>query len=508
MEKFFKWLKGAITLRGVTGVAITALIIAVVVALNTLVYALTATFGLYLYSPQTDDLTISANTDGLFAEAIERERKVTVTFCLDEDSLKMHPTGSYVLDTARQFEERYSSLISLRFVNVITGFDEDGNIFDFNKYVEGDEASAFRDNSVIFESETSYRVVTDTYTQTGFADFFSLDGANNVTAYIGEEVFASMVSWVLQTEHKKAYFTQNHGEQVELAFANMLSCAGYEISVINLKQASRVPDDCDLLVISNPTADFERGSADSNIYTEIDRLGDYVEKGGNIYVSIDPYARRLTALEAFLAEYGITVAGGEGENGVYAREIVKDSVNGVSTDGFTLISTLNEDDELTKRIYDRITEYGEARVITRDTARLVLSGNAKAMLLSSPSAITEAQGNTVSTDGSFAIAAYTTVDNVADIDDAHIFVVPSAYFTITDAIINDSYSNRDFIYLMLNEVMDSNAAPCGCSIISYDQSRLEGLTMNSARLYATLLIAIPCAIAISGFIVIRRRKNR
>ena len=506
MEKFLKRLKGVMSPRSVSGVAITALIIAVVVALNATVYALTNAFGLYLYSPQRDDLTISTHTDELFSDAVSRERKVRVIFCLDEDSLEMHPTGAYVLDTARQFERRYPSLISLEFVNVITRLDEDGNFFDFNKYV--DDKTALRDCSIIFESETSHRVLTDAYTQTGFADFFSLDSSNNVNAYIGEEVFASMVSWVLQTEHKKSYLTQNHGEQVEISFANMLSCAGYELDMINLKQANKIPDDCDLLIISNPTSDFQRRGENSNIYTEIDRLNDYVKRGGDIYVSIDPYAKRLDALEDFLSEHGITVAGKENELGIYAREIVKDNVNGVSTDGFTLIAALNENDALTKKINDRIEKYGDATVITRDTARLNLSGNARAMLLSSSASVTEAQGKTVSTDGSFAIAAYTTVDNDADKKDAHIFVIPSAYFTITDAIINDSYSNRDFLYLMLNELMGSNTAPYGCNIISYDQSRLEGLTMKSANLYTALLIAIPCAIAISGFIVIRRRKNR
>ena len=495
------------TPRSVSGVAITALIIAVIVAVNSVVYALTNTFGLYLYAPQYDDLTISEHTDELFAEAVSLNRKVTVTFCLDEDSLEMHSTGAYVLDTARQFEERYSGLISLRFVNVITKLDGEGKIFDFSKYIEEDDIG-LRNNSVIFESETSHRVVTDAYTQTGFGDFFALDSSGNATAYIGEEVFASMVSWVLQAEHKKAYLTQNHGETVELAFANMLSCAGYDVDVINLRQVSRVPDDCDLLVISNPTSDFERGSGDGNVYTELDRLKDYVERGGNVYVSIDPYARKLTALEDFLASYGIVIAGTTNDKGIYAREIIKDSVNGVTTDGFTFIATVNAEDALASKIHERITKYDAASVIMRDVARLELSGNAKALLMSSSSSVTESQGNTVSTDGSFAVAAYTTIDNVADYRDAHIFVVPSPYFTITDAIINDSYSNRDFIYLMLNEVMDSGAAPYGCSIISFDQSRLEGLTMQMANTYTVLLLAIPAVIAIGGFIVTRRRKNR
>ena len=512
MREIFRRLKGAMTPRNVSGAAITALIIAVAVAVNSVIYALTNTFGLYLYSPQYDDLTISGHTDEMFAEDIDRNRKVTVTFCLDEDSLSMHPMGAYVLETARQFEEKYPGLISLRFVNVITGLykenasDKEFKIFDFEKYT--DENTVFRTNSVIFESETSYRVVTDNYTNNGFGDFFSLDSTGNPTAYIGEEVFASMVSWVLQTEHKKAYFTQNHGETAELAFAKMLACAGYEVDFINLRQVKYVPDDCDLLIISNPTSDFERGSENSNIQTEIDRLRAYVEKGGNVYVAIDPYARRLESLESFLAEYGITIAGRTNEHGVYMREMIKDRVNGVSTDGFTFISTIDVSDSVTKKINDRLSQYGEPSIIIRDAARLELSKNAKAMLVASSSAVTQLQSDTVSSTGGYAIAAYATVDNTEIYKDANIFVVTSSYFTITDAIINDSYSNRDFIYLMLNELMDSNVAPYGCNTVSYDQSRLEGLTMKMANLYTAILIAVPVAIAIGGFIVIRRRKNR
>ena len=66
-EKLIAWIRG----EKLTGSAITALVIGIVIAFNAIVYALTVGFGLYLYSPDTDDLTISGSTDALFADTIE-----------------------------------------------------------------------------------------------------------------------------------------------------------------------------------------------------------------------------------------------------------------------------------------------------------------------------------------------------------------------------------------------------------------------------------------------------
>ena len=145
-----------------------------------------------------------------------------------------------------------------------------------------------------------------------------------------------MICRVTSGNAKMAYFTQHHGEMADITFTNLLTSAGYDIDVINLRE-SAVPEDADLLIISNPTSDFE-ASWDGSVYTETDRLRAYMERGGNLYVSMDPYAKTLTVLEDFLREYGISFAYSENALGRRIKSIVKDPRNSITTDGFTLVA--------------------------------------------------------------------------------------------------------------------------------------------------------------------------
>ena len=174
MNKFLEGIKGLFFKAKPMSVLLTSVLIASVVVTNALVYALTNSLGLYLYSPDIDDLSISGYTDELFSEITESD-KVTVMFCMSEDDLKLHSTGRYVYETVKQFEDRYDFL-NVKYVNMLTHRDERGTLVDLSKYkvdMRGHE-TPIRDNSVIFISGENYRVLTDTYSSAGFADFFTL----------------------------------------------------------------------------------------------------------------------------------------------------------------------------------------------------------------------------------------------------------------------------------------------------------------------------------------------
>ena len=94
MKEFLKRLGRHVTGRKGIGNTVTVAIIIAVVMLNILAYTVTNAFGLYLYSPEKEDLSISGNTDGLFEKALLLEKKVTITFCYAEDKLEKHDTGT------------------------------------------------------------------------------------------------------------------------------------------------------------------------------------------------------------------------------------------------------------------------------------------------------------------------------------------------------------------------------------------------------------------------------
>ena len=547
MNKFFNKLGKALVGRKGIGNSMTVAIIIAVILFNVLAYTVTSAFGLYVNSNKTEPYEISGNTDELFASINKLEKKVTITFCYTEENLKTHDTGSFVLETAKQFEERYS-FIELRFVNLLTKMDEEGNIVDFKPYcnvrcsscketmryvdvnkdapactscraaiedLDGSVEYVFSRSSVIFEcgsgAEYNYRVLTDNYTGAGFVDFFILDSSANIVSYNGEEVMAAMISWVLRDEHPTVYLTQNHGETADVAFSNLLTCAGYYVEVINLRK-EEIPSDAGMVIISNPTADFERAVDGATVRGEIEKLDHYLAGGGKLYVALDPYAKKLPNLEKLLADWGIEISGSVSTEGVYTRDIVKESSMAITPDGYTFVATY-ADTNAAKSIYDKLDEFGTDKVLISNAARLKLiesnerGAEAQSILVSGSTATTYAGGSVTDNSGNYTVAAC-SVKTVEGGKTASLFVLPTAYITATDACISESYSNKDFLFASFEVLFDAYSAPYGAEQVLYDTQMLENLTMGRAKLYTAIILAIPAMLAVAGAVIIVRRKNR
>ena len=505
MSNFKNKAKAFFGTDGFSSATLTTAIIAVTLAVNVLFYVLTIFLGLYIVPKEKDETALSGATDTLFEQAINDKRKVKISFCYPEEDLKTHDTGAFVYKTALEFQKRYPEFIEIEYINIITKRNSKGemvNLSAYQKDMRGNDTPIYR-SSVIFESTTAtkhnYIVITDTASAVGFSNFYTLNSSGEATSYSGEEFMAAMISWVLQDEHKTAYLTTSHSEQADVSFANLLSAAGYYIDVINLKE-SEVPEDAGLVVISNPRSDFERAAEGSSVRTEIERLGSYVKGGGNLYVTLDPYVKRLAVLESFLSECGISFSVLASESG-YHRNIVKDSNNAITADGFTLVADYAEGD-ISSAIEQRVDFFTDGGVIIREASALELSEGAKPLLISSSASVCEADGKTTSTGGKYCVAAYN------DIGEGRVMVVPSIYISVADALITNGYANKEFLFASFEYLFGAKGMPYGCRAVLYDTQTLENLTMGTARLYTAIILAIPTAIAVVGSVIIIRRKNR
>ena len=488
--------------------AITVSVIAVILVFNVMFYILASLFGLYFSPTRNEAQTLTGTTDAVFAEAIAKKKTVKIYFCSDEETVAAHDTGALVYETAQLYKERYPDFIDLEYINIITKRDSKGERFPLSNYTKNDEL--ILKTSVIFECVESgeYKVVTDAYTSAGFADFYTLDSNGYVLSYDGEEFFASMISWVLASEHKKAYFTTTHGEQVDASFAKLLLAAGYETEMISLREKA-VPDDADLLVISNPRSDFETAIDGSGVpvaTSEIGRLDAYLKRGGNVYVSLDPYVKKLYTIESFLEGYGIGLSETEIDGKIY-RDIVRDSANAITTNGYTIVAD-HADGALSTEIAENMDKYSDNDVIIREAGALTLTGTAQALLTSSRSATCENGGVVTKTGGSFPVAAFNTVSSPDGKEEGSIFVVSSIYMTVSDALVTNGYSNKDFIYSLFEYLYGAENMPYGCQSVLYDSNVLENLTMSTANLYTAIVLAVPAIVAILGAVVVIRRKNR
>lgn len=484
-----------------------AAVIALVVFVNIIIYTLSTVVPLGIQFSEEEDLTISDVGDYLFDNAIFSGKKVTVTFCSYEDVVSKHDTGEMVYMTAKQFAEKYPELIELEFINVITKLDSNGkSVAEKLEVYENDENVVIDSTSVIFSTETGYRVLTDRYTGAGYADFYTLDDSMYITSYNGEEVFALSVMWALSDDHPTAYFTAGHGETADITMQTILNAAGYNVKQIDLRH-NDVPEDAGLLVISKPIADFERAAegASTSIITEYDRLKAYAKRGGKFYVVMDRFAKKLPVIEEFVAEFGIGYSATEdGE-----KLIVKDDTNAITTDGFTLVADYADSSVPAKMkdVISRNTEESSPRVVLREAVALELSGNATPLLVSSSSSVCQAGGETVNSDGNYVLAAYSEKENdVAE--NAKLFFMFESNVASGDAIITNGYSNKDFLYSLFDVAFDRDDLPYGCRTVLYNRQILENLTMGTARTYTVILLAIPVACAALGAVVMIRRKNR
>lgn len=511
MTKLKERLKSLIRTEKPTAALTTCIVIAVIVLLNVIAFTLTAAFGLYAYSPEYSDLTISGKTDSVFT-GISLGKEVTVTFCMEEAALRNSETGSFVWSTATQLAERYS-FIKLKYVNMLTKRDERGELFDFERYrtdMKGNEVP-IRQNSVIFTQGANHRVLTDTYTSAGFADFFSMNSSGEAYAYNGEEILVSMIAWVLRDEHKTAYLTEKHGESVDVNFVNMLTCAGYYVETLNLRDRE-VPSDAGLVVISNPTSDFYRLEQGSGGRSEIERLESYLLRGGNLYVTVDPLVKQLPILEGFLAEWGLEIVGMKNDSGVFSRAMVKNSDLGITTDGYSFV-TEYAGGNISSNIKSLVTSYTDSRVLLGRAAAIKTDPalGASPLLLSGDGSELSIFGERVkdeeTPDGGYAVVAASEREN-EDGSYAKILLVPSAYMLAADAVTSDRYSNKDYVYATLYSFFGADAAPLGCRTVTYDNTILENFTMRTARAMTALVLSVPAAIAVTGAVIIIKRKNR
>lgn len=485
--------------------ALTAAVLAAVILLNAIVYAVTVQFGLYLYSPAGDDLTVSGSTDAFFERVNPMDAPVQIIFCRAEDELRADSVGSFVLSTAEQLAARHSFL-SLEFVNLITMRDSHGNYFDLSPYREDEEGEEvpLYETSVIFSSSYGHRTVTDFYTGSGYGDFFTLDSSFTALAYNGEETMAAMIAWVLTVEHPAVYFTAYHGETAEIGFRNLLLSAGYRVDTLDLSK-NEVPTDASLVIISTPVKDFARGAEGTTVRTELERLESYLDRGGNLYVSLDPYGACLENLEGLLEEHGMQVRRTERE-GTLLTELVRDSAGAVTLDGFTLLASAGSG-TAADSLFAVVRRLTDRSVILRECAALTLSGGAEPLLLSSPTSSLAAGGSATDASGSYVLAATAEVHG-SEGATGRIVCVPSVFLTATDALVSGGYANRDFLYAMLDTAFGADRIPYGCAVVRYDSGVLENLTRGASRSYAVAIFAVPVLLTLVGVAVVIRRKNR
>jgi hypothetical protein len=126
-------------------------------------------------------------------------------------------------------------------------------------------------------------------------------------AFIGEQVVSSAIQSVLDAQRPVIYFLGGHGERDIMDFgsqagyaalARVLRRENMDVRSLILAEHKAVPEDCSALVIAGPDRRISGG--------EVERISDYLDHSGRLFVMIDPST--VTGLEELLSQWGVKLA--------------------------------------------------------------------------------------------------------------------------------------------------------------------------------------------------------
>lgn len=251
-------------------------VVAVAVAANLLVSKLPSTItqidctanGLYSISQETELMASDLETD--------------VTVYLVVQSGNADSTISSLLDRY----EALSDHISVEQVDPVQN----------PTFAQQYTSESVTDNSLIVVSgeRSQYIDYNDIYA-TNYDDYYTTGSVSY--DFDGEGLLTSAISYVTSNDLPKVYTLTGHGESsLSSDFSSALSRQNIEAEDLSLLTEETVPEDCQCLIIIGPTSDL---SSD-----ELEKIQNYLSKGGNLLLYTDVLEEELPNLSALMASYG------------------------------------------------------------------------------------------------------------------------------------------------------------------------------------------------------------
>lgn len=345
-------------------------------------------------------------------------------------------------------------------------------------------------------------------------DLYTMDYSTYQQIDITEEALTNGILDVTTTVKPKIYFLTGHNLYSDTYFQylqNAFTEEVNEVSSLNLLTAGKVPDDCNVLVITALKEDIKEMEKDSLI--------DYIKKGGEILLLLDPNLDniKLSNFQKVLDEYGVSVSNGiilEGDN----NKMVSGAPNFV-------ISTINNNSSITKNMTMDLNvclmNPGRLNLVSDDelraknlTVEILATVSDKAfyrtdLQSSSQSKISsdeDASGDTV--------AAMVTKQINDDTVSKLIVFSNTAFATNTQIQVSQTYymyaldfsNNKDIILnsiSYLTEREDNITIRKNIEAVNYE------VTETQNRIILAIIFTVPVFIIVAGIViwVLRRRKK-
>ena len=455
---------------GSYSLAVTAIVLAILVAVNVLVSVLPTSATRYDISA-TKLYSITSNTKAVISGLAE---DVTIYWIVQAD--QEDEVISNLLD-------KYESLS-----DHITVVKKNPDVYPTFAAQYTDET--VYNNSLVVEcgSKSRYIAYDNIYLQE--VDYTTYSYA---TSFDGEGAITSAIDYVVSDELPQLYVLEGHGEaELSAVFDEQLGKENMEVNIFSLLTENAVPDAADCVLIYAPESDLSE--------EEKSILADYVSTGGKLLVLAGPTEDgTLTNLYSLLENYGVTAVDGlvvEGDSSHYAF-------------GYPVVLLPDmADSEITQSLtaenYYAIIPIAQGMTIS-DSA-----SNVTALLTTSDTSFSKAAGYQLSTyekeegdtDGPFAVAV-----SVADNGGGEIVWFGSSLMLEEGYNDYSSGGNLDLVMNALSELVGEREA-IAIRSKSLDYNYLT-ISESTASLLKTVMIGvIPIAFAAAGIYVVAKRRMK
>ena len=261
---------------GSYSIIITAVVLAILIAVNVLVSALPTTLTKYDIS-STKLYSITSNTK-VVVNALEED--VTIYWIVqsgEEDAI------------IENLLNKYDSLSD--HISVVKK-----NPDVYPTFAEQYTDETVQNNSLVVECGERSRFISysDIYVQE--ADMYSY---SYNTSFDGEGAITSAIDYVVTEDLPQLYVLEGHGEQeLPSTFSDQIEKENIEVNTLSLLTVDEIPEEADCILIYAPSSDIST--------EEKDMLAEYTKNGGKLMVVAGPVEDgSLDNLYSLLSDYGV-----------------------------------------------------------------------------------------------------------------------------------------------------------------------------------------------------------
>lgn len=350
-------------------------------------------------------------------------------------------------------------------------------------------------NSLIVETSKRYKVISysDMYeTEIDYSTY-----SQNVTGYDGEGQLTSAIAYCTSDDMPKVYMITGHNEYtLDSGFTTALEKENIDYETISLMEYDAIPEDAECIIIHAPEKDFSEDDANKVI--------EYLNNGGKALITTEYVDTQMPNFEKILSEFGLIIqsgyavdtnAGNYYQTPIYLLPNVEysDETTGLTESHTYVMAPYAEgiavpDVDVENITYTKLLTTSESSLLKTD--------------VKNAASFEKEEGDI---DGPLCIGV--KAEKALDSGSAVMYVFSSAQF-FTDNVDNAVSGNNKKLFTNIMSTIASHDVSVSVPVKSYSYDNLTASTKDVVLFETVVVILIPLALIIIGFVIWFKRRKK